>query len=336
MPRKSAGWCRKWRVLVVAGLAAVGLQGIARAETRVVVVGLVFEGEVPDGVKAGMAQELVQGLRATGLQMVPEAEVQRALGDHRGQCSDVACWKRVAASLGCRYAVGGSVTGQDQDYAIALWMGDAYTGTTSAWARERCTICGLAAAREKMSLTASLLAAKLTAAARAPARVTVVSDPPGASVLVDGDEVGAAPRELELGAGDHEIVVRSPGFLAATRKLTAVAGVNERIDLRLVPLAGASSGTRILAWTSIAAGAAALATGIALLAIDGQEVDCAVGAPDFCQRRETTAAGATLVGVGAVAAGVGGYLLYRTRASAGRSAERATRLARNVRLSFDF
>ncbi len=54
-----------------------------------------------------------------------------------------------------------------------------------------------------------LLTAKLVAAW---APVTVLTEPTGATVLVDGTARGATPAKLELDAGTHRIELRQAGF----------------------------------------------------------------------------------------------------------------------------
>jgi hypothetical protein len=310
------------------GAALLVLGVTARADTPVAVLGLAFKGEVPSAVRTAMTEHLGNGLTAAGLRLVTAAQQRAALGDRQGSCAEAPCWKGVAAKVGCRYVVGGSVTGEDRNYDIALWMGDAASGTVAAWVQERCDICGLAAAAEKMDLTASALAAKLIAVERAPARVSLISDPPGAKIFVDGAEVGTAPRELELAAGKHELVVRAPGYLAALRTVTAIAGVQERMELRLLREA-TSSPARVVGWVGVSAGIAAIATGIALLAINGQSVNCPSDMkPSGLCARKTNAGGGVALGLGAAVLGVGGYFLYRGYRKASPDTERAAALSR--------
>jgi len=306
-----------WGALLAAALLCLG-GGVARAEGRVAVVGLVFEGEVSTGVRAELSERLGRGLTAAGWRLAPAADLRRALGGHQGPCVEEACWRRVAKALGCRYAVGGVVKGEARRYDIKLWIGDSVSGAVAARVDERCNICALHAAAEKMELIASALAERLAAAERAPAHLAVVTDPPGATVLVDGTEVGSAPRELELAAGRHLVVVRRAGYVATERSITMVAGAQERLALRLLQLPGTPSPARVVGWVSLGTGVAALAAGIALIAVDGQSVDCpAAGEPKLglCLQRATMAEGAVLTGLGAAAIGVGGYLLYRGRAT---------------------
>jgi len=302
--------------------------------TTVVLLGLRFQGQVPPPVQKAMAEKLAAGLIAARVQIADQAAVARAIGN-RGACHEPACWKSVAVALGCRYAVGGKVTGEDGSYEIELFIGDAFSGTDAKRIPDRCVVCGLTAAAEKVDLMASQLVAALEAATRAPARVMVQTAPPGAMVSVDGDEVGLSPREVELSPGPHTIAAKTAGYAVATRSVTAVAGVEERIELQLLHLGSSSSG-RALGWVGLAAGVAAIGAGIALLAIDGQAITCASGQPDFCERRETTAGGAVLVGVGAAVAGLGGYLIYRARTGRSNTARRAVRLARGATLSLSF
>jgi hypothetical protein len=328
---------RCWRALGFAlALVVANAPAVARAETRVAVVGLAFKGQVSTAIQAAMAKRLDDGLVAAGLRVIPEAELRRVLGGRQGRCVEVACWKELFAKLGCRYIVGGSVTRDENNYDIALWMGDAATGTLGPSVSGRCDICGLVPASERMELTASELAAKLAAMDRAPARVTVLSDPPGATVLVDGKEVGPAPRELELAAGEHKLIVHATGYLAATRNLTVVSSMQERVEIRLLPEAGGSSGARAAGWTVGAAGVAALVAGIALFAINGQAADCPADVGAKACHRDTRIGGGVLVGVGVAALGVGGYLLYRGYRKGAGGAVGAERAAARAPLSWSF
>jgi hypothetical protein len=293
---------------------------VAWARSSVALTGVSFKGEVPAPVREAAARSLARGLTAAGLKVVQGTPVEQAMGARGGACTSAPCARSLAGKLGCRYVAGGSVKGEDRSYAIDLWMADGYTGRVAARVEQRCEICGLTAVAEKMDLAASALAAKLEAAARAPARLSIRTDPPGAIVSVDGDEVGPAPRDLDLAPGSHEIAARASGYLVTTRVVQGVAGVKDRVELRLVPVPP-SAAPRIAGWVGIAAGAASLAAGIALFAINGGSGGCP-GEDRGAQcpeRYETTAGAATLTALGAAAVGGGIYLLWR---SAGRSQER--------------
>lgn len=297
-------------------LCWTGLQGSSLAAPRVAVVGLTFSGDVSEGVQQEFTKRIHEGLAGAGLQVISEQAAKQALGSKAPTCTDPACWKLIAAKLGCRFLVGGSIQGEDRSYMIALHMADGRAGKVAAQVHSACNICGLKAVAEKIELAASALRAKLLASAKAPARVIVESDPPGAALTVDGEQAGLAPTELELAAGTHRITAAADGFTAATRTISAVSGVDERLTIHLLPVSTSStSKVKVAGWVVAGAGLASLGLAAALFAVDGDPVGCQ-GEEQFpggqCPEQVQTSAGAWIAtGVGAAAVGVGAYLLYR-------------------------
>jgi hypothetical protein len=294
-------------------LCSTSLAGRSLAAPHVAVIGLSFSGEVTGGKQLELMKKVHEGLAGAGLQVISEQASRQALGSQAPGCTDAACWKMVASKLGCRFLVGGSIQGEDRSYMIELHMVDGRTGQVAAQVHSACNICGLKAVAEKIELAASALRAKLLASAKAPARLLVESDPPGASLAVDGEEVGLAPREIELAAGTHTITAKSDGFIAATRTVSAVSGVNERLTIRLLPVP-TSSTRKVAGWVVAGAGLASLGLAAALFALDGDPVGCQ-GEEQFpggqCPEQVETSAGAWVAtSVGAVAVAAGAYLLY--------------------------
>jgi TonB family protein len=69
------------------------------------------------------------------------------------------------------------------------------------------------------------------------ARLTVRSEPDGATVRVDGRTIGTTPLDQALlGPGRHEVRVERQGFRAQTRRIEAGAGQPLLVALRLEPL----------------------------------------------------------------------------------------------------
>jgi hypothetical protein len=303
----------------------------AVAGPSVAVFGLELHGEVPPPVQQVLAGRLAKGLADSGMAVVALDRVRATLGDPSGRCASEECRRSAAGKLACRYVVGGAVAGEDRSYDIELWLADGYSGRAIASVKQRCDICGLNAVAEKIELAASALAAKLEAAATAPGRLVVHTDPPGATIVVDGDAVGPAPREIELPAGTHEIAADAPGHIRTTRTVTSVAGVQERLELRLIPQASGST-RRVLGWVSVAAGIASLGAGIALFAINGQTSGCADFPGGKCaEERRTIAPASVLTALGVVAIAGGGYLIY-----SGKKQERAALRAGTLRLAWEF
>jgi formylglycine-generating enzyme required for sulfatase activity len=57
------------------------------------------------------------------------------------------------------------------------------------------------------------------------APVTLATQPAGATVMVDGAEVGVTPLEMQLTAGERELEVRLAGYNAWSNKVTVSAGI---------------------------------------------------------------------------------------------------------------
>lgn len=69
-------------------------------------------------------------------------------------------------------------------------------------------------------------------------QLAVISQPDGATVIVDGGEKGTTPLSLqEVSAGEHEVAVTSPGFTARTVRVSTVSGYKllANVQLALAP-----------------------------------------------------------------------------------------------------
>jgi hypothetical protein len=162
--------------------------------------------------------------------------------------------------------------------------------------------------------------------------VTVLG-PEGAEVSVDGTVAGRLPlaTPLRLAEGNARIDGTAPGRKPATARVTVTGGETSTVILELppeykVPILDADlpaedahrSPSRWRTWTGaslLGVSAAALATGIAWLAIDGRPT-CDPPAGGTCYWvRDTKTQGWIAIGAG-VAAGIGGGLfLWKGRSS---------------------
>jgi outer membrane receptor for ferrienterochelin and colicins len=73
------------------------------------------------------------------------------------------------------------------------------------------------------------------------ALVEVRSDPPGATIYVDRQDLGArgvTPRTIALGAGEHDVIVAAEGYAPAEQRLRAERGVRATADFALERLLG--------------------------------------------------------------------------------------------------
>jgi WD40 repeat protein len=81
------------------------------------------------------------------------------------------------------------------------------------------------------------------AAEKTPTELYVRTDPPGATVFVDGKEAGTSPLLLEVAAGEHTVEARLAGHEPATGKVTIAEGKIGRMVLELKKLPGAAAGS---------------------------------------------------------------------------------------------
>jgi formylglycine-generating enzyme required for sulfatase activity len=70
-----------------------------------------------------------------------------------------------------------------------------------------------------------------------PGKVTFASDPPGATVLVDGKEQGTTPiADVEVAAGEHNVAMQHPRYQPATTNVMVEGrGVPQSVSLTLTP-----------------------------------------------------------------------------------------------------
>jgi hypothetical protein len=149
------------------------------------------------------------------------------------------------------------------------------------------------AGRAARTLAGGLREAMPRAPAR-PASLLVTVDVDGASVTVDGEEIGLSPvAALDLIEGPHEVQVRRAGYLGVRRTVRVGAGEQARLDVTLAALSGSgengapgprsapagavASGGDVTGewwfWTAIGGGAAVLigvAAGIGAAVAGGQ------------------------------------------------------------------
>ena len=130
---------------------------------------------------------------------------------------------------------------------------------------------------------------------------------------MDGKQAGVTPIEAELPGGPHHVQLSMSGHDSLTRSFTVVSGVDEAMDLDLVAIPSKFP-YRAAGWGSLAGGAALLITGIVTMTLDNHQIACSTDQQDVngnCPYvRSTKWWAATMVGVGAAAATVGGVFLY--------------------------
>jgi len=81
-----------------------------------------------------------------------------------------------------------------------------------------------AAAQAEIPKSATPAAAAPEMAKSSVPKLAIASDPDGADIEVDGSFVGSTPSAIELGVGDHDVVIKKKGYKAWQRKLKLTGG----------------------------------------------------------------------------------------------------------------
>jgi hypothetical protein len=267
------------------------------------------EGDVTPVALGRIEAAFLRGLAREGLRVVAPTE----LGDAQARgdaCTDAACLAGIAKDVDTDHAARLVVAARGRDYTVRVTL--VGVDGRESQAEVDCPICGFDEVAELAGQQAITLAGKIVKQ-RAPAFLSVTSEPSGALVTVDGAPFGRTPVHEELPAGEHVVKVELDGYVVRQREVVATAGVDEHVDIALEPI-GRSKPRRGLVAAGgglIGIGIASLGAGIALLVIHHDEPSGRCGDENIdvngvCRWRYDTLAGglvATTIGVAGVVAG---------------------------------
>ena len=278
---------------------------------KVAILDVSVAGDAPAEIRGKMEKSLAGGLYAAGFDVVRRDDVRRKLRAARELegCTTPTCLAKVEALVGAGQFVRGRVETEGASYTIALELYAAEAAGGLVRRQEKsCTPCTLAEANEIMSGLASTIFVEPK-----PAKVALAVDssPPGAAIRVDGVAAGNAPVSIEVDPGDRVVRAELPGRAPVEQKVTVDPAAPPP-----PPVPEAPAG-RYGAWKWVTAGgaAAAMAGGVALIAINGSLTDCpAVG---ICKSKyDTLLPGLALVGAGLALGGLAVYFILDDKPAA--------------------
>ncbi len=291
-------------------LLAASAEAAPRPDSQVVAIAsLEFDGPLPGAARTALLERLAEGLKTGDLTLRGDARAARDKA-----CGDSTCYRELARKLGVSYLVVGKVSENQKNYDIELELITGATGRSSGNHRQRCQICGLSEAAERMSLAASALTEKLKMLMREPGRLMVRARPNNTVVTVDGVLKGRVPQEVNLPAGRHKLALEAPGFRVVEREVEIVPSIDQamEIDMMAIP---SEFPYRTAGWVAVATGAALVAAGVVtMVAFHGNEVGCKEADLDpdgDCPKLYKNGwLGAGLLAAGAAAGTAGGFWLY--------------------------
>ena len=190
------------------------------------------------------------------------------------KCGEGSCHLDTAKQMNVEKFISGAVQYFEGAYTGSVRLIDTKTGNILASARvEGKTVHELArdfASRsaqffERSGLTGEVAPPPQATPSGAPARagqgtLKVVSNPPGAKVLIDGDAVGATPLSVKREAGTYVVSVELSGYAPVSRSMDVAPGKTAVMNETLLQAAGYIE-------VSVAPDAAARAAGVT---IDGK------------------------------------------------------------------
>lgn len=230
-----------------------------------------FDGPMLPAEQAKLKAAAEEALREQHFQIVPTQDVESAIVGEpnlRG-CNTEPCWERLGrvldSQLVVRYRVKVAVpSGKNNgDWRMAVDVLDVEVGAMGArLVEDRPELSGQKAAEHLLDM---IRRAILQTAGRPRATLNVLSQPPGAAVFVDGNELGITPYKRPSFAGPHKLVLRHLGYRSEQRELTVEESKDQRIEVTLQ--AGSDPTTPIVEkapvykkwWFWVAIGGAAVA-----------------------------------------------------------------------------
>ncbi|HSK02816.1 MAG TPA: PEGA domain-containing protein [Kofleriaceae bacterium] len=294
------------RPTCLGALLATAILALAAAPARADdSVGVVVTGEAT--MQPQLVAQLETWLRAHGHNLVSAPlppDAINALID----CfviEDLACAQRVVemraktdAVVFAQVNVTSGATALDRTVTlVAYWLNK---GSDAVHERRSCKRC----TDVTMRGSADELMEALAAAGSNRGRIKLTSSPPGAKVTVGGKEIGRTPLDYSLPPGKHRLVFELEGRSAETRRVSVEKAEIATVD---VAFGAAPPPGRGLAYAALGGGAALAIAGGIMIGID-EDVPTDPAVPEYL---DTAPAGVALAAAGAVAIGVGVYLLVR-------------------------
>ncbi len=305
-------------ISLVLGAAAARAQPATAGERAIAIASIEVAGESTQELKNGLARAISDGVARSGGRVV--GLVTGPSQQELASCVTPSCLARVTGTLGVSELVRAHVSVSGDSYEIDLELLSPKADGGLAGRVQR--TCGVCTVGELMELVTGAAADLASGEAARTTTVEIVCRANGsdvsAEVTIDDQPRGVAPFHGPLPAGRHTIVARLDGFATSTKEVEIVAGGgSQRIEISLAPAAalGVSSEERpFRAWKWVAAGGAvaAVATGVALLAMNGDGT-CADEGAECPMVYDTKAVGILGLSLGLLSGGASAWMFVQDR-----------------------
>lgn len=231
---------------------------------------LTVEGDLPDVDRDNLASQLVEGLQRGAFDVIEPSAVEAA-SPGAAKCGTADCYKKIAGAVGATHVVKTRVVVVDRDYELEVTLADGKTGKVVARTNDSCEICGVVDVGTMLGTAAATLKSKLDALAKGPSTLSVVSEPIGSEIRIDGELVGTTPYEGPVIPGKSVLRISKEGFITIEREVTFVEGVAETLSFELEKVPSRLP-PRPWGWVSLGVGVASLGAAVAFSVLDDREL----------------------------------------------------------------
>lgn len=201
-----------------------------------------LEGPFSPAEQAGLLSAAKEALRAQQLEIIPTADLENALAGEPQlkDCYSLLCFERLgrllASQIVLRYRLKVSQPSGREDkptWRINVTLLDVEVGAQGAQLTEECKNCSTAKAAEQLS---DMLKRSILQNASLPRGLLEIrSRPPGATVFVDGTELGITPYKRPAFCGKHKLVLRHTGYRTEQVETQVDEGQKQHVELNLAP-----------------------------------------------------------------------------------------------------
>ncbi len=259
---------------------------------------------------------------------VAESTFELSTPDDPAACDSASCWRAQAVEMGARYVLDVRIDSTQADQRIAVTVTDVADGTEVVNLSETCELCGRTELEDLAADATATALRKLQSYAAVSSTLVIDSVPHGATVMLDGVELGTTPLDVEVTAGEHLVELSAEGHAPFEQSVDVERGTRERLRLVMIEEAPVAApppqldtgptrrrGRVILSSVLLGSGVAGIGAGVALLVLHGRPItaDCSganIDADGDCHfLHDTQLGGAVALGLGAAAAVTGGVLL---------------------------
>lgn len=241
--RASGRVTRGERAGLLAAVAVLGLCATSAAALAgtAVLLSPQLEGALPPAEQSRLRLAAQKGLQAQGFMLTPDGDLEIALAGEPQlkSCHTELCRERLGrlldAQVVARYRIKTHIGPgkKNPDWHLNVEILDVEVGALGAGLTEDCSDCAPGQAADQLG--DMLRRAVLQSASRPRGVLEVYTQPPGASVFVDGSELGITPYKRPAFVGKHKLVLRHTGYRSQQAEVEVDETQRRRTDLTLAP-----------------------------------------------------------------------------------------------------